>query len=71
MKTSGWSVEWMLGASAAIFFLMGRYFAPYIENISNTASGENGTEISDGVLLVSAVLVVLLVVRLVYRFKKR
>ncbi len=61
----------MLGASAAIFFLMGRYFAPYIENISNTASGENGTEISDGVLLVSAVLVVLLVVRLVYRFKKR
>ena len=71
MKNASWSVEWMLGATAGIFFLMGKYFAPYYENLSNAATGEEGTAISDGVLLASAVFVVLLVLRLIYRFKKR
>ena len=71
MKKAGWSAEWMLGACAGIFFLMGKYFAPYYENLSNAATGEEGSGISDGVLLVSIVFAGFLVMRLVYRFKRR
>jgi len=71
MKSLGWSVEWMLGACAGIFFLMGKFFAPYYENLSNAATGDEGTGISDGVLVVGGFFVVLLVVKLVYRFKKQ
>ena len=71
MKSKGWSVEWMLGATAAIFFLMGRYFAPYYEGMSNAVEGTEGSIISDSVLIVSGVFAVFLLVRLVYRFKAR
>ena len=71
MKKAGWSVEWMLGACAGIFFLMGKDLIPYYENLSNAATGEEGRLIPDGVLLVSMVFSGLLVMRLVYRFKTR
>ena len=71
MKKLGWSVEWMLGACAGIFFLMGKFVAPYFENISNASTGEEGTGISDGLVVVSVVFVVLLVAKLIYRFKTR
>ena len=71
MKKAGWSVEWILGACAGIFFLMGKYLIPYYENLSNAATGEEGALISDGVLLVSVVFAGFLVMRIVYRFKIR
>lgn len=71
MNKAGWSLEWILGACAGIFFLMGRYLIPYYENLSNAATGEEGTLISNGGLLVSLVFAGFLVMRLVYRFKIR
>lgn len=71
MKKASWSVEWMLGACAGIFFLIGKYFVTYYENLSNAATGEEGAGISDGVFLVSIVFAGFLVMRLVYRFKIR
>ena len=71
MKKGGWSVEWMLGACAGIFFLMGKYLIPYYENLSNAATGEEGALIPGGALLVSLVFAGFLVIRLVYRFKIR
>ena len=71
MKSGSWSIEWMLGATALIFFLMGKYFAPYYENLSNAASGTEGTVISDSVMIASAFFAVFFVARLVYRLKTR
>ena len=61
----------MLGATAVIFLMMGRYFAPYYENLSNAATGDEGTGISEGMLITSGVFGVLLVVKLIYRYKAR
>ena len=71
MKSGNWSIEWMLGATTVIFFLMGKFFAPYYENLSNAAAGTEGTVISDSVLIASGVFAVFFLARLVYRFKTR
>lgn len=66
------SVEWILGATAAVFFVFGRFVAPYYEELfSYAAPDEEQVAISTYCLWASGILAGVVVIRLIWRLKSR
>jgi hypothetical protein len=72
MKSRKLSFDWMIFASAGVMYLFGKYIAPRYEKMLKE-SGEVGeiTPISTYCLIVSALLIVALIGRWIYRWKNR
>ena len=66
------SIEWILGATAALFLVFGRSIAPHYEELFAATDPEAEVlPIAKYCLWFAAFLIVLLVVRIGYRLKNR
>ena len=72
MRSGLRSVEWILAASAALFFVFGKYIAPYYEGMFEQVSpDEEPVAISFFSLCAAGILFGLLVARLFWRLRRR
>ena len=72
MKSRKYSFDWQLLATAGIFFLFGKFISPRYENmLLQSGTVDEVTPISKYCLGVSVFLLIVLVGRWIYRWKKR
>lgn len=72
MKSSPKSIEWILGATAALFVIFGRFVAPHYEQLFAAADPEaEVAPIARYCLWFAGFLIAVLILRLIYRWKGR
>ncbi len=72
MKSRKYSLDWILIATAAIAFLFGKFISPRYENmLLQSGAADEVTPISKYCLVISGVLILCLLGRWIYRWKKR
>jgi len=72
MKSRRYSINWMIFATAVIFFIFGKFIAPrYEELLLQSGVVEKVTPISKYSLIACGVLVACLIVRFVFQWKNR
>lgn len=65
-------MEWILGATAALFLIFGNFIAPHYEELFAAADpGSEVTPIARYCLWLAWFLIVVLLLRIIYRWKKR
>lgn len=68
---NGLRVDWVLLASAVLFFLMSRFIIPRYEDMLIAMGELEGRPWSTAALGVSIFLAVLFIIRLIWRFRKK
>jgi len=72
MKSAPKSIEWILGATAALFLIFGQFIAPYYEELFAAADPEGEvTPMAKYCLWFASFLMVVIVLRIIYRCKNR
>ena len=72
MKSRKYSLDWTLLVSAGIFFVLGKFIAPrYEELLLRSGVAEEVTPISKYSLIGSGILILCLLGRWIFRWKKR
>lgn len=67
---NGLRIDWVLFASAILFFLMGRFMIPRYEEMILAMDEEAGSPWSTLSLAISGVLLVLFILRIIWRVRK-
>ncbi|MDB4436048.1 hypothetical protein N9139_01080 [Akkermansiaceae bacterium] len=68
---NGLRVDWVILASAVLFFLMSRFIIPRYEDMLIAMGELEGRPLSTTALGVSIFLAVLFIIRLIWRFRKK